>query len=208
MSDQSKKKQPSVIELSSDSTPSTTSDYNPKDNIEIKEEDQDSHIGSVESEYERASSSRKRKPKTMFSSRQTKRVAADKLGKEPPPFKSSQGKQPALAAGKKQSTRRIPTSPPLVNTSLDEGDVLCEVPVHKMSTVQSKQPSPEQHTRPSAVEAGKQPSTARQTQPPAEAPVQRSTARHTQLPADPHAQCSAARHTQLPAEAQGQCSTS
>jgi len=82
----------------------------------------------------------------MFSSRQTKRVAADKLGKEPPPFKSSQGKQPALAAGKKQSTRRIPTSPPLVNTSLDEGDVLCEVPVHKMSTVQSKQPSPKQHT--------------------------------------------------------------
>jgi len=52
MSNQSKKKQPLVIELSSDSTPLTTSDYNPKDDIEIKEEDQDSHIGSMESEYE------------------------------------------------------------------------------------------------------------------------------------------------------------
>ena len=109
-SDQSKK-QHTVIELSSDTTSSTTSDYKPTDNIEMKEEDQDSHISSVESEYERASpSSRKCKPKTTFSSRKTNRVTADESGKELPPSKSSKGKQPARVTGKRCSARHVPTS--------------------------------------------------------------------------------------------------
>jgi len=96
MSEQSKKKQPLVIELSSDSISSATSDYKLKDDIEMKEEDQDSHISSVESEYEQASSSHKRKPKTMYPSRKTKKVAADESRKEPPCIKSSKGKLSSL----------------------------------------------------------------------------------------------------------------
>jgi len=101
MSEQSKEKQPLVIELSSDSISSATSDYKLKHDIKMKEEDQDSHISSVESEYEQASSSRKRKPKTMYPSQKTKKVAADESRKEPPPIKSLKGKQPAHVAGKR-----------------------------------------------------------------------------------------------------------
>ena len=208
MSKQSKKKQPSVIELSSDSISSATSDYKLKDDIEMKEEDQDSHISSVESEYEQASSSRKRKPKTMYPSRKTKKVAADESRKEPPPVKSSKGKQPAHVAGKRRTTRRIPTSPLLVNTSSDEGYAPQQVPVHKAPSVRSEQPSPEQHTQPSATEASKQASTTRHTQPPAEAQVQRSTVHHAQLPAEVWEQPSTARRTQPPVEARVQPSTS
>jgi len=70
MSDQSKKKLPLIIELSSDSTSPTTSDYKPTDDIEMKEEDHDSQESDS---YEQASSSsRKRKSKTTFSSQKTK----------------------------------------------------------------------------------------------------------------------------------------
>ena len=70
MSDQSKKKLPSIIKLSSDSTSPTTSDYKPMDNIEMKEEDHDSQ--EFDSYEQASSSSRKRKSKTTFSSRKTK----------------------------------------------------------------------------------------------------------------------------------------
>jgi len=94
MSDQSKKKLPSIIELSSDSTSPTTSDYKPTDDIEMKEEDHDS--------YEQASSSScKRKLKTTFSSQKTKRVAGDQSDKELPPSKPSKGKQSAQVTGKR-----------------------------------------------------------------------------------------------------------
>jgi len=207
MSKQSKKKQPLVIELSSDSISLATSDYKLKDNIEMKEEDQDSHISSVESEYEQASSSHKHKPKTMYPSWKTKKVAADELRKELPPIKSSKGKQPAHVAGKRWTTCCILTSPLLVNTSSDEGYTPQQVPVHKVPLVQSEQPSPEQHTQSSATEASKQASTTHHTQPPAEAQVQCSTVHHTQLPAEVWEQPSTAHCMQPPVEAHIQPST-
>ena len=94
MSDQSKKKLPSIIELSSDSTSPTTSDYKPTDDIEMKEEDHDSY-------KQASSSSRKRKSKTTFSLRKTKRAAGDQSDKVLPPSKPSKGKQRAQVTGKR-----------------------------------------------------------------------------------------------------------
>ena len=67
-SDPSQKKQPSVISLSSDSTSSPTSSSKPKDDIKMEGGGRgtlDSEVSSVETEYEQASTSRKRKPKVM-----------------------------------------------------------------------------------------------------------------------------------------------
>jgi len=233
MSDQSKKKLPSIIELSSDSTSPTTSDYKPTDDIEMKEEDHDSQESDS---YEQASSSScKWKLKTTFSSRKTKQAAGDQSDKELPPSKPSKGKQCAQVTGKRRSTRRIASSPLLVQTSSDEGNAPQRVPVHQSPSVQSKHPSPEQRTQPSAAEAGKQPivahhmqlpaeaqaqlsqpltearvspSTTCHTQPPVEARVQPSTLFHTQLPVEAHVPPSTTRHIQPPAEACGQPSTS
>ena len=153
-----KKKQPLVIELSSDSTSSTTSDHKLTDKTETErhdKEDEDLHASSVDYEDEQALISRKRKPKAMFSSRKAKRLAADESGKEWPPMKSSKGKQPAAqVAGMKRRTRRIPSSPLELYSSSDEGSTARQAPEHKPSTVQHKEPSVDRHAQPSTTETG------------------------------------------------------
>ena len=151
-----KKKKPLVIELSSDSRSSTASDH--KAEMECKnKEDEDSHASSVDCEYEQALMSRKRKPKTMLSSRKAKRLAADESGKEWPPMESSKGKQPGQVAGMKRRTCRIPSSPLELYSSSDEGSAACQAPEHTSSTVQHKESSVEQCAQPS-VEARIHPS--------------------------------------------------
>ena len=92
-----KKKQPSVIELSSDSTSSTISDHKLTDKTEMEcnnNKDEDLHASSVDCKDEKALILRKHKLKAMLSSHRAKRLAADESGKEWPPTKSSKGKQP------------------------------------------------------------------------------------------------------------------
>jgi len=114
-SNPSKKKQPSVISLLSDSTSSPTSSYMRKDDMKMEGGGQgilDSEASSVGMEYEQASTSRKRKPKVTPPARKAKRVAAEDPGEDLPPVKSSKGKQPALVAGQKRGVYHFPTSPP------------------------------------------------------------------------------------------------
>ena len=156
-SNPSKKKQPSVISLSSNSTSSPTSSYR-KDDIKMEGGGRgilDSEASSVGTEYEQASTSRKRKPKVTPPARKAKRVAAEDLGGDLPLVKSSKGKQPALAAGQKRSVYRFPTSPP----SLDEESAL----PHK------------QNAPPTGADAGDRTS-ERRTQPPAVPCVEPSSA--------------------------------
>ena len=153
-----KKKQPSVIKLSSDSTSSTISDHKLTDKAEMERnnnEDEDLHASSVDCEDEKALISRKRKPKAMLSSRRAKRLAADESGKEWPPTKSSKGKQPTCqVAGMKRRTCHIPSSPLELYSSSNEGSTAHQAPEHRSSTVQHKEPSVEQHAQLSTTETG------------------------------------------------------
>jgi len=149
------KKQPLVISLSSGSMSSPTSSYKPKDDVKIKGSDGgtlDSEASSAETEYEQASTSRKRKPKVTPPARKAKKVAAEELDEERPPVKSSKGKQPALAVGRKRTIRRLPTSPP----PSDEGPALHQDVARKVPSVQSKQLSSKQDAQPLGAEADDQ----------------------------------------------------
>jgi len=161
-SDQAKKKQASVIELSSDSA-----------SIEIKAENEDKLdlcANSVEFKYDQATTSRKRKLKTTFSSRKAKRTTADESGEELPCIKTSKGKQVARVTGKKRRTHRIPTSPLLIDISSDEESAPHQGPGQGTALVQCKEPSPKQRNQRSATVASTQPSDSMDnTRPPAEA---------------------------------------
>ena len=149
-SDPSKKKQPSVISLSSNSTPSPTSIDKPKDDIKMEGGGQgtlDSEVSCVETEYEQASTSRKRKPKVVPPARKAKRVAAEDLNEELPPVKPSKGKQPALAAGQKRGVYRFPTSLP----SSDEESALPHKQDAQPSGMDTGDRISEHHMQPPAV---------------------------------------------------------
>ena len=94
-----KKKQPWVIELSSNST-----------SIKIKEE-LDSCTNSVELKHDQAITSCKHKLKTIFPSWKVKRITTDEASEELPCIKTLRGQQVAQITGKKRRTHHCSDNP-------------------------------------------------------------------------------------------------
>jgi len=179
---QSKKKQRSVISLSSDNISGSGSDYLPEERNGRKgniAEDKDPH-DTVNSDYEEASPSGKRKAKVTATSRKLKIFIADDSDDE-----QQLAEQPAkrsLMGGSRRSKRRIASSPVAIISS-DETSVPRETVVRPTSPAAPVQLPPKQHVQPSA-KGSVQPSTAH-CKPSSPEPMPRETVMRTTSPAAP-----------------------